>query len=65
MQFPSSSPKWIDELEKWERTRRPGDLPPGVSQQFERVGAGGNRGYYVSDARWLSRPEVSVLNVIN
>ncbi|CCO31298.1 mannosyl-oligosaccharide alpha-1,2-mannosidase [Rhizoctonia solani AG-1 IB] len=57
VQFQTQNPKWIDELTKWESTRKPGDLPPGVTTKWTRLESDGQRDYYVSDARWLSRPE--------
>ncbi|CAE6478660.1 unnamed protein product [Rhizoctonia solani] len=57
VQFQGKNPKWIDELTKWERTRGPGDLPPGVSTKWTRVESDGQRDYSTSDPRWLSRPE--------
>ncbi|KAF8717419.1 glycosyl hydrolase 47 family, partial [Rhizoctonia solani] len=57
VQFQTQNPKWIDELTKWEQTRKPGDLPPGVTSKWTRLESDQQRDYYVSDARWLSRPE--------
>ncbi|KAF8752231.1 Glycosyl hydrolase family 47 [Rhizoctonia solani] len=34
-----------------------GDLPPGVTSKWTRLESDQQRDYYVSDARWLSRPE--------
>ncbi|QRV98941.1 glycoside hydrolase family 47 protein [Ceratobasidium sp. AG-Ba] len=55
--FEPTNPKWIDLLKKWERGRRPGDLPPGVAKDFVRKGSSEVRDYRIRDARWLSRPE--------
>jgi hypothetical protein len=66
VQFQTQNPKWIDELTKWESTRKPGDLPPGVTTKWTRLESDGQRDYYVSDARWLSRPEVrSNTHIVN
>ncbi|KAH7337659.1 glycoside hydrolase [Rhizoctonia solani] len=57
IQFQGQNPKWIDEVTKWERTRKAGDLPPGVTTKWTRLESDGQRDYFAADPRWLSRPE--------
>jgi hypothetical protein len=54
--------RWIDSVEEWQRTGRPGGKPPGVRDLAPPVKKGEPSDYRIQDRKYLSRPEVRFLH---
>lgn len=63
MMFANHGTKWVDALDAWEKSGRPGAVPPGVNQTNP-VKPGEDKEYRITDSRYILRPEVSFIFVL-